>query len=555
VPDNKPDNETSPVSRRNFLKAGATAFAGTTLLPELLSSQSSAVAAASENASSFELDEVSLITLQQGLKSGKYSSRHLVEQYLSRIDAIDRLGPALNAVIEINPDATAIADQMDTERKAKGPRGPLHGIPVLIKDNIATADKMQTTAGSLALVGSVPPNDSAVAGRLRAAGAVILGKTNLSEWANLRSSHSSSGWSGRGGQTKNPYALDRNPSGSSSGSGTAIASNLCAVAVGSETDGSIVSPSNNCGIVGIKPTVGLIARTGIIPISHTQDTAGPMTRSVADAAALLSVLAGVDPQDPASAAARGHIESDYTKFLDPNGLRGAHIGVVRKYAGFNTDVDRLLDEAIAAMKHAGSEVVDPVEIPTIGKFDDAELQVLLFEFKDDLNRYLTWLGASTPVHSLADIIKFNDAHREQEMPYFGQDLMIQSEAKGPLTTPEYLKALDDCRRQSRTEGIDAAMDKFKLDALIAPTGGPAWTTDLLNGDHTVGGSSTLPAVAGYPNINVPMGFIFGMPVGVSFFGRAWSEPTLIKFAYVYEQLSNARKPPKFLPAADLSLRK
>lgn len=555
MPDKKSDHEISPGSRRDFLKAGATALAGTTLLPDLLSSQSSALTAESEGAASFELDEVSVVTLQQGLKSGKYGSRQLIELYLSRIDAIDRHGPALNAVIEINLDAAAIADQMDTERKAKGPRGPLHGIPVLIKDNIATADKMQTTAGSLALVGSVPPGDSAVAARLRAAGAVILGKTNLSEWANLRSSHSSSGWSGRGGQTKNPYALDRNPSGSSSGSGTAIASNLCAVAVGSETDGSIVSPANNCGIVGIKPTVGLIARTGIIPISHTQDTAGPMTRSVADAAALLSVLAGIDPQDPASVAAQGHIASDYTQFLDAGGLRGARIGVVRKYAGFNADVDRLLDDAIAAMKHAGAEVVDPVEIPTIGKFDDAELQVLLFEFKGDLNRYLAWLGASTQVHTLADIIKFNDAHREQEMPYFGQDLLLQSEAKGPLTTPEYLKALDDCRRQSRTEGIDAAMDKSKLDALIAPTGGPAWTTDLLNGDHTVGGSSTLAAVAGYPNINVPMGFTFGMPVGLSFFGRAWSEPTLIRLAYAYEQLTNARKPPKFLPAADLSLRK
>ena len=553
--DRKPDYEAVTGGRRHFLKAGITAVVGTAMLPESLSSQPSPISAAHETIPHFELAEASLTTLQQGQESGKYSAKELVEAYLSRIEAIDRRGPVLNAVIEINPDATAIAEQMDAERKARGPRGLLHGIPVLIKDNIATADKMQTTAGSLALLGSIPPHDSAVAARLRAAGAVILGKTNLSEWANFRSSHSTSGWSGRGGLTRNPYALDRNPSGSSSGSGTAVASNLCAVAVGSETDGSIVSPSNNCGIVGIKPTVGLIARTGIIPISHTQDTAGPMARTVADAAALLSVLAGVDPLDPATAAARGNIEPDYTKFLDPRGLRGARIGVVRKYAGFNTDVDSLFGEAIAAMKQAGAEVVDPVEIPTIGKFDDAELQVLFYEFKDDLNRYLAWLGTNTRVHTMKEVIKFNDDHREQEMPYFGQDLMQQSEAKGPLTSPEYVKALEDCRRQSRTEGIDAVMDKFKLDALIAPTGGPAWTTDLLNGDHTVGGSSTLAAVAGYPNINVPMGFTFGMPVGISFFGRAWSEPTLIKLAHAYEQLANARKPPKFLAVADLSLQK
>jgi amidase len=451
----------------------------------------------------------------------------------------------------MNPEAEAIASQLDAERKSKGARGPLHGIPVLIKDNIATADKMQTTAGSLALVGSRPPQDSAVAAKLRQAGTIILGKTNLSEWANFRSEHATSGWSGRGGLTKNPYALDRNPSGSSSGTGAAISSSLCAVGVGSETDGSIVSPSNNCALVGIKPTVGLVSRFGIIPISHTQDTAGPMARSVADAAALLSALAGVDANDLSTAAARGHIEVDYTKFLDPNGLRSARIGVVRKYAGFSPDVDRLFDEAIAAMKHAGAEIVDPVEIPTIGKFDHDELQVMLFEFKADLNRYLAWLGPSTPVKTLKDVIAFNYEHREQSMPFFGQDLMLQAEAKGPLTSPEYVKALENCRRSSRAEGIDAAMNRFKLDALIAPTGSPAWTTDLVNGDHTVGGSSTLAAVAGYPNINVPMGEVFGLPVGVSFFGRAWSEPKLIRVAYAYEQLTKARKPPTFLATANL----
>jgi amidase len=414
-----------------------------------------------------------------------------------------------------------------------------------------TADRMQTTAGSLALLGSVPPSDSTVVEKLRQAGAILLGKTNLSEWANLRSAHSTSGWSGRGGLTVNPYALDRNPSGSSSGTGTAIAACLCAVGVGSETDGSIVSPSNNCALVGIKPTVGLVSRFGIVPISHTQDTAGPMARTLADAAALLSVLAGVDPRDPATAAAPPHVAKDYTKFLDPNGLKGARIGVVRKYAGFSIDVDRLFDEAIAAMKHAGAELIDPVVIPTIGKFDDAELQVLLFEFKHDLNRYLAWLGTNTQVHNIKQVIQFNDTNAAQEMPYFGQDLMVQAEAKGPLTSTEYLKALKQCRRQSRTEGIDAAMAKYKLHALIAPTGSPAWTTDLVNGDHTVGGSSTLAAVAGYPNINVPMGFVFGLPVGISFFGRAWSEAKLIQLAYAFEQMTTARKRPAFLPTANL----
>ena len=542
-------------SRRDFLKVGATALAGAALLPESLSSQSTAVTAASESVAPFELDEVSLITLQQGLASGKYTSKQLVEMYATRIEALDRRGPRLNSIIEMNPDALAIAGQLDAERKAKGPRGPLHGIPVVIKDNIATADKMQTTAGSLALVGSKPPHDSAVAARLRAAGAVILGKTNPTEWANIRSAHSTSGWSGRGGLTRNPYCLDRNTSGSSSGSAAAIAANLCAVSVGTETDGSIVSPSNICCLVGIKPTVGLIARTGIIPISHTQDTAGPMTRTVADAAVLLSALASPDPGDPSTAAAQGHIETDYTRFLDANGLRGARVGAVRKFAGFSDDVDRLFNDALAAMKRAGTEVVDPIEIPTMDKIYDAEGLVLLYEFKEDVNQYLAWLGDTTQVHTLKEVIKFNDDHREKEMPYFGQDMFLQAEAKGPLTSPEYLKALDDCRRLSRAEGIDAAMDKFKLDALIAPTGSPAWTTDLVNGDHFVAGSSTLAAVAGYPDITVPMGFVFGLPVGISFFGRAWSEPTLIKLAYAYEQLANARKPPKFLPIADLSLKK
>ncbi len=541
--------------RRSFLKGGAAAIAGAAVPTAMLHGRASAQssAPATKPIASFELDEITLVALQEGLASGQFTARSLVEKYIARIEAIDRRGPTLKAVIELNPEALQIADRLDQERRTKGSRGPLHSIPVLIKDNIGTADKMQTTAGSLALVGSVPTKDSAVAARLRDAVALILGKTNLSEWANFRSTHSTSGWSGRGGLTRNPYALDRNPSGSSSGSGAAVAASLCVVAVGSETDGSIVSPSCSCGIVGIKPTVGLVDRTGIIPISHTQDTAGPMARTVADAAALLSAIAGADPSDLATAAANGKIERDYMRFLDAQGLHGARIGVVRKYAGFDRNVDRLFGEALAAMKHAGAEVVDPTEIPTIGKFDDAEQQVLLFEFKADLNGYLAGLGPNAQVHSLQEIIEFNEKHKDQEMPYFGQELMLQAEDKGPLTSSDYLKALSDCRRMSRAEGIDAVMDKLKLDALVAPTGSAAWTTDLLNGDHVAGGSSTLAAVAGYPNINVPTGAIYGMPVGISFFGRAWSEPVLIKLAYGYEQSTRMRKPPQFLSTADLSV--
>ncbi len=531
-------------NRRRFLTTSLAGAGAMAVLPHL--------SVAAPSSAPFELDEVTLDALRQGLASGKFTARALAEKYLTRIDAIDRRGPAVNAVIELNPDALQIADELDRERRAKGPRGPLHGISVLIKDNIATADRMQTTAGSLALVGSRPAKDAFVTSRLREAGAVILGKTNLSEWANFRSTHSTSGWSGRGGQTKNPYALDRNPSGSSSGSAVAVAANLCPIAVGTETDGSVVSPASHTGIVGIKPTVGLIGRTGIIPISHTQDTAGPMARTVADAAALLSVLAGVDPVDSATEQARGHIDRDYTRFLDPNGLRGARIGVVRKYAGYNMGMDRLFDEALTVMKTAGAEIIDPVEIPTIGKFDDAENQVLLYEFKADLNNYLAALGPSAPVHSLQEIIEFNAKHADKEMPYFGQELFAQSQAKGPLADPEYQKALADCGRMTRAEGIDAAMDKSKLDALVAPTENPAWPTDWVNGDHFTGSSSSLAAVAGYPDITVPMGLVFGLPVGISFFGRAWSEPVLIKLAYAFEQLTRLRKPPRFLPTADLS---
>ena len=480
----------------------------------------------------FEMEEATVADLQKRMSAGSLTASALTQRYLERIAAIDKRGPALNSVIELNPDALSIAAALDAERIAKGPRGPLHGIPVLIKDNIDTADRMMTTAGSLALVGSIAARDAIVAQRLRAAGAVLLGKTNLSEWANFRSSHSTSGWSGRGGLTRNPYALDRNACGSSSGSGAAVSANLCALAIGTETDGSIVCPASTNGVVGIKPTLGLIPATGIIPIAHSQDTAGPMARTVADAALLLGVLTG----------------ADYTKSLDPNGLRGARIGVARdKFFGFSEETDRVIEAAIAEMKRRGAEIVDPADIPTAGKFDDSESEVLSYEFKNDLNLYLGALVPKAPMHSLADVIAFNESHREREMPYFGQDLMIKAQAKGPLSSKEYLDALEKDRRLSRTEGIDAVMSKHRLDALVAPTAGPAWCTDLINGDHAPGGSSTPAAVAGYPNINVPAGYAWGLPVGISFFGAANSEPLLIKLAYAFEQATRHRRAPQFLP--------
>jgi len=479
------------------------------------------------------------------MKSGEISAHSLAQSYLDRIEEIDKHGPNVNSVIEVNPDALSIAEALDRERKEKGRRGPMHGIPVLIKDNIDTADKMLTTAGSLALVGSKPSQDSGVARKLREAGAVILGKTNLSEWANIRSSHSSSGWSGRGGLTKNPYALHRNPCGSSSGSGAAASANLCTVAVGTETDGSVVCPSSANGIVGIKPTLGLISRAGIIPIAHSQDTAGPMARTVRDAAILLGALAASDPRDPASAETDLKKQKDYTAFLDPEGLLGARIGVARKYFGFNDAVDDLMNDLIREMKIAGAVIVDPADLESHGKFDETELLVLLYELKADLNAYLAARG-DAEIHTLADLIAFNEKNKDREMHYFGQDLFLKAQKKGPLTDKEYVAALTANHSLSREHGIDSVMDKLHLDALFAPTGGPAWLTDLANGDHAVGGSSNAAAVAGYPNINVPAGFVFGLPVGISFFGRAWSEPTLLKIAYGFEQLIKARKPPRFL---------
>ncbi|MCX6032485.1 MAG: amidase family protein [Chloroflexi bacterium] len=518
------------------------------------------------------MPEPTITELQASMTAGELTAVSLVETYLGRIAALDKSGPTLNSVIELNPDALDIAAALDAERQATGPRGPLHGIPILLKENIDTADKLQTTAGSLALVGSTAAQDATVAAKLRAAGAVILGKTNLSEWANFRSNRSISGWSSRGGQTRNPYALDRNPCGSSSGSAVAVAADLCAAAVGTETDGSIICPAQTCGIVGIKPTLGLVSRAGIIPIAHSQDTAGPMARTVADAALLLGVLAGPDPREamnltpwPPSLRGKGEGYSpllagegagersglDYTRFLDKNGLAGARIGVARNYFGFNDRVDRIMDASILVLRNLGAEIVDPANIETAKQLDETELEVLLYEFKADLNAYLAGLGPDAAVHSLAEVIEFNERNRERVMPYFGQDLMLMAEAKGPLTDEAYLKALATGRRLARDEGIDATLQKHGLDAIVAPSGGPAWLTDYVCGDHYGGGSSSPAAVAGYPNVTVPAGYVYGLPVGISFMGAAWSEPALIKFAYAFEQATQARRAPEFRASVDL----
>jgi amidase len=540
------------VSRRGFVATTVVGGMSTALLPALAGMREIAMAAAPRlpEVPSSELDDLTIADLQSGLASGKFTWRSITENYLTRIAAVDKDGPGVNSVIEINPDALALAEAADKAARQSGSiRGALHGIPVLIKDNIETADRMQTTAGSLALFGSRPAQDSFVVQKLRAAGAVILGKTNLSEWANIRSAHSTSGWSGRGGLTRNPYALDRNACGSSSGTGAAVAANLCAVGVGTETDGSVVCPSSANGLVGIKPTLGLISRRGIVPIAHSQDTAGPMARTVRDTAILLTAMAGVDPRDSATAEANGKA-TDYTRFLDPNGLRGARIGVARKYFGFNDAVDSLMNDVLEEMKRAGAELIDPADLESHGKFDDSEFTVLLYELKADLDAYLkTRLDAR--IHSLAEAIDFNQRNKDKEMPYFGQDIFIKAEAKGPLTSKEYLDALDANHRLSRKEGIDGVMDKNRLDAIVAPSGSPAWLTDLINGDHAAGGSSNAAAVAGYPDITVPAGLIDGLPVGISFFGRAWSEPVLLRIAYAFEQATRARKPPQFLPSVKL----
>lgn len=539
------------MNRRTFVRNGVISTVALAAVGNVAEEKTRASIESVAPPASFDLDELTVDELQRGMGTGKYTAQSLTRKYLDRIDDIDKHGPAINSIIELNPEALGIATDLDRERKAGRVRGRLHGIPVLIKDNIDTHDRMTTTAGSLALGGSIPLQDSTVARKLRDAGAVILAKTNLSEWANFRSSHSSSGWSGRGGQTRNPYVLDRNPCGSSSGTGAAIAANLATIGVGTETDGSVVCPSNANSLVGIKPTLGLVSRAGIVPIAHSQDTAGPMCRTVTDAAILLGVLTGTDSRDDATKASGGKFQLDYTKSLDASGLKGARIGVHRKAFGFNDAVDKLMNDCIDIIKRRGATIVDPADIPTQGKFDDSELEVLLYEFKADLNSYLALLGPRAPVKSLKEIIDFNEQYRDREMPWFGQDIMTKAQAKGPLTEKAYRDALAKNLRLSRKEGIDLVMDKNKLNALIAPTGGPAWTTDWVNGDHFTGGYSTASAVAGYPHITVPAGYVFGLPVGISFFGRAWSEPTLIKFAYAFEQATKARRTPQFLATAKL----
>ncbi|MGC9944519.1 MAG: amidase [Verrucomicrobiota bacterium] len=496
----------------------------------------------------FKLEEWAIADLQAAMKSGAETAVSLAKKYLRRIEEMNLRGPTLRAVLEVNPDVLGIARARDRERKATGPRGPLHGIPVLIKDNIDTHDRMMTTAGSLALLNSIPPLDSFVVQKLRAAGAVVLGKTNLSEWANFRGDHSSSGWSGRGGQTNNPYVLDRNPSGSSSGSAVGVSANLCAVAIGTETDGSIVSPSSICGVVGIKPTVGLVSRAGIIPISRSQDTAGPMARTVTDAAILLGVLTGVDARDDATQTSHGKTSHDYTQFLDPNGLRGARLGVARRYFDSTSVSAKVVEAALNELKRLGATLVDPLNDSALDRVGEDEETVLSYEFKAGINAYLDTLGKDAPVRTLQDLIEFNQRNGERELCHFGQENFLQAQEKGPLTDKAYLEALERCRRLSRTEGIDALMDKFQLDAIVAPSGGPAGVTDLVYGDRDVGGSSSPAAVAGYPNITVPAGDHRGLPVGISFFGRAWSEPVLIKIAFAFEQGTKSRRPPTFRPS-------
>ena len=548
-------DEASDLSRRAFMARSAVAGAALIAAPRLATAAEAApvpsatgaagAAAPSPLPREDALFEKSVTELSAMMARSELSSRALTERYLQRIAALDKRGPAINALIELNPDAGPIADALDAERKAGKVRGPLHGIPVLMKDNIDSADKMRTTAGSLALMGSTPERDAFIVERLRAAGAVLLGKTNLSEWANYRSTRSTSGWTGRGGLTRNPYVLDRNPSGSSSGTAAAIAADFATVGIGTETDGSIISPAALCGLVGVKPTVGLWSRSGIIPISASQDTAGPMARSVADAAALLGALTGIDARDAATTASRGHAQVDYTHFLVAGGLKGARIGVARNLAGFNPDVDRAFDEAIAALKDAGATIIDPANLPTAGKFGPAEGIVLDYEFKAGLNAYLA-ARREAAVKTLDELIAWNEREKAREMPWFGQEIFIRAQKCGPLTDKKYRDARATCLRLARTQGLDAVMARHRLDAIISPSNQPAWTTDLLNGDHYTGGDTSFAAVAGYPSVTVPMGLVHALPVGMSFIGKAWTEGTLLKYAYAFEQATKARRSPQFI---------
>jgi amidase len=542
------------MDRRTFLGGAAMAGAAALATGTACSPPAPAPAPSPQSGDdTFELDEATIDGLQEAMRSGRLTARRITELYLQRIEALDRRGPELRAIIETNPDALEIAGRLDAERKAGKVRGPLHGIPVALKDNIDTHDRMTTTAGSLALEGSVPPRDAFIAGKLRDAGAVLIAKANMSEWAYWRGLNASSGWSARGGQCRNPYALDRTPCGSSSGSGVAAAANLAALTVGTETGGSIMCPSSINGVVGVKPTVGLWSRAGIIPISHSQDSAGPMTRTVRDAAVLLGAACGVDSRDGATAASAGRFHHDYTQFLDAGGLRGARLGIVRNIPGFDDRIIKLFDAAIADMKAAGADIVDPANLPHMeagSVFQELPLVVLNFEFKANINQYFESLGPGAKVKTLAELIRFNDTHREQEMPFFGQERLIMSEATTSLDDPVYRNAVATIQRMSRADGIDAVMDRYRLDALVAPTTAPGWLIDHIRGDRFDGGDSAgTAAIAGYPDITVPMGFVAGLPVGVSFFGRAWSEPMLLKVAYAYEQATKRRQPPRFSATA------
>jgi amidase len=540
------------LNRRRFLRYTATAGALAAGSPALTAmaggnaAMAEAAGRAASRAPSFKWEEATIAELQAAMAAGTLTSRRLVDAYIHRIRQIDLSGAQLNSVIEINPDARAIADRLDRERRRNRVRGPLHGIPVLVKDNYATDDQMETTAGSLALLGSRVPRDAFVVKRLRDAGAVILGKANLSEWANFRSVQSSSGWSGRAGQCLNPYVLDHNPCGSSSGSGTAVSANLTAAALGTETDGSIVCPSSTNGVVGIKPTLGLTSRSGVVPIAHSQDVTGPMCRTVADAATVLGAMTGVDPRDPATAQSQGHSFKDYRKFLDPNGLRGARIGVYREGVfGITPEGDAVAEAAISELSRLGATIVDPADIPNVNDVFDPEFTVLLFEFKADIAAYLSELR-NTSMRTLADLIAFNDAHADQEMRWFGQEIFLLAEQTDGLDDPAYKAALQTSKRLMQ-DGINGVMSRFDLDAIVSLTGSPSWTTDLVNGDHFLTASSTPAAVAGFPNLTVPAGFVFGeLPVGINFIGRQWDEPTLIKLAFGFEQGTKARHAPRFL---------
>jgi amidase len=548
----------SGMNRRDFMKLGGTGAAAAALgAAGCAPGERGPSAGPSGNDQwwvdqSFELEEVTISELADAMASGDRTSAEITELYLDRIAALDRSGPRLRSIIETNPDALEVARRLDEERASGNVRGPLHGVPIVLKDNIDTADGMTTTAGSYALEDHVAAQDSGVAARLREAGAVLLAKANLSEWANIRSSRSSSGWSGRGGQCGNAYAIDRNPCGSSSGSGASVSANFCAGAIGTETNGSVVCPSSVNGVVGIKPTVGLVSRAGIIPIAHTQDTAGPMTRSVADAAAILSALVGPDPRDPQTEPSARFVGTDYTQHLDADGLRGARIGIERSHFGNHPVVDSLMEDAIRAMSAAGATIVDNTVIETRREFSQASFQILLYELKADLAAYLEMSGRPNGMATLADVIAFNEENADREMPYFGQEIFLMAEEKGDLTSQEYLDAVRTAGELSRARGIDAVMEAHQLDAIVAPTTGPAWKIDLVTDDGSSYGSSGSAAISGYPSITVPNGYVFGMPVGILFFGRAWSEDVLIRLAYAYEQATQHRRAARMPLSLDLA---